>query len=123
LKKRGWWGELSKIHIRLKTNWRMDGLPVPRPNCPVCSTLDRIQTDGWNRDRPGTSRIRRGGTRGSCGTCQTEFSIITRKIGKFAIQHKYIPIKFNKIVRDKLANYWIAHRKGKLPKILEVGKK
>lgn len=111
----------GRIYIRMRSRSLKTTLPVPRAQCPVCNTLDRIQKD-WKKvgeitGIKDTVFIRRGGVRGSCGYCQTEYNIV---INKTDVTHRYEAVKLHKMVRDKLANYWVANRKGKQPKILTL---
>jgi len=115
----------KRTNIRLRTRTVHLDLPVPRLECPVCNTLDRIQ----KVERDSKTLIRRGGDTGSCGHCGTRYEVQLKKdviisiVDKKSVhvtKFRYMAASLAPIVRDQLANYWIAHRKGKLPEILRL---
>lgn len=104
-----------RVNVRLRTRTVILTLPVPRLECPVCNTLDRIQK--LEREPGFQSLIRRGGTTGSCGDCCTRYDAEVLDNPK---RFRYVAVHLEKIVKDQLANYWIVHRKTPIPTILQL---
>lgn len=100
--------------IRLRTNWIKARFPNPRPQCPVCGTLRRIQNGDW----PARILLRSGSLRGSCDICKTIYGL---EVGPGGMKkHRYVAQSLNRTVKVKLANYWIATHKGPIPKMLRI---
>jgi hypothetical protein len=59
--------------------------------------------------------IRRGGLSGSCGYCSTVYKTVSNRT-----QFYYVAKALEHIVKEKLANYWLATHKGPLPSILHL---
>lgn len=116
-------------YIRLKTREIRSTLPVPRPQCPICSTLERIQRNRFEDDgyfkRPSIVKIHRGGERGRCVKCGTIFKVETIKNSdpdgrNVRFDFRYEAETLNPLVKERLATYWMKSHKGRLPQILKI---
>jgi len=104
-----------RIQIRLRTNWQKATMPVKRPPCPICQTIERIHPTPLVKVY--ITRLKRGGPNAHCPKCRTYFVARVKANPK---RWMYEAVVIGILAREQLANSWMATHKTPLPKVLRL---